>query len=79
MTLTEKVNLTTGVGYVHVPLFLVDFLLDELKSYRWELERCVGQNGAVPRLGIPSMCMQDSPVGVRDSKIPLSAMSIYLY
>ncbi|KAJ5546415.1 hypothetical protein N7494_004000 [Penicillium frequentans] len=47
MTLTEKVNLTTGVG--------------------WELERCVGQNGAVPRLGIPSMCMQDSPVGVRDT------------
>ncbi|KAJ5697522.1 hypothetical protein N7488_011206 [Penicillium malachiteum] len=47
MTLLEKVNLTTGVG--------------------WELERCVGQNGAIPRLGIPSMCMQDSPVGVRDT------------
>ncbi|KAJ5745955.1 hypothetical protein N7520_011137 [Penicillium odoratum] len=47
MTLPEKINLTTGVG--------------------WELERCVGQNGAIPRLGIPSMCMQDSPTGVRDT------------
>ncbi|OAA56347.1 beta-glucosidase 1 precursor [Niveomyces insectorum RCEF 264] len=47
MTLTEKVNLTTGVG--------------------WEGEQCVGQTGAVPRLGLTSMCMQDSPVGVRDT------------
>ena len=47
LTLTEKVNLTTGVG--------------------WEGERCVGQNGAIPRLGFRSMCMQDSPVGVRDT------------
>ena len=35
---------------------------------RWESERCVGQNGAIPRLGFRSMCMQDSPIGVRDSK-----------
>lgn len=35
---------------------------------RWQSERCVGQNGAVPRLNFPSMCMQDSPVGVRDSE-----------
>lgn len=34
---------------------------------RWETERCVGQNGAIPRLGFRSMCMQDSPVGVRDT------------
>jgi beta-glucosidase-like glycosyl hydrolase len=47
MTLLEKVNLTTGVG--------------------WEGEQCVGQNGAVPRLGLRSFCMQDSPVGVRDT------------
>lgn len=31
----------------------------------WEGELCVGQNGAVPRLGFRSMCMQDSPLGVR--------------
>ena len=47
MTLAEKVNVTTGVG--------------------WESERCVGQTGGAPRLGFRSMCMQDSPLGVRDS------------
>ncbi|KAE8349450.1 putative beta-glucosidase A [Aspergillus coremiiformis] len=31
----------------------------------WGLERCVGQTGSVPRLNIPSMCLQDSPLGVR--------------
>jgi len=45
MTLLEKVNLTTGVG--------------------WQGEQCVGQVGAIPRLGLRSLCMQDSPVGVR--------------
>lgn len=45
MTLMEKINITTGVG--------------------WEGEQCVGQTGSVPRLGLRSMCMQDSPVGVR--------------
>jgi len=47
LTLTEKVNLTTGVG--------------------WEGEKCVGNNGAIPRLGFKSLCMQDSPLGVRDT------------
>ncbi|KAF2114535.1 beta-glucosidase [Lophiotrema nucula] len=45
LTLLEKVNLTTGVG--------------------WEGEACVGNVGAIPRLGFPALCMQDSPVGVR--------------
>jgi beta-glucosidase len=45
LTLTEKVNLTTGVG--------------------WEGEKCVGNNGAIPRLGFKALCMQDSPLGVR--------------
>ncbi|CZR54396.1 probable beta-glucosidase 1 precursor [Phialocephala subalpina] len=45
LTLLEKVNLTTGVG--------------------WEGEQCVGQVGSIPRLGFRSLCMQDSPVGVR--------------
>lgn len=47
LTLLEKVNLTTGVG--------------------WEGEQCVGQVGSIPRLGLRSLCMQDSPVGVRDT------------
>jgi len=45
LTLPEKVNLTTGVG--------------------WEGEKCVGNNGAIPRLGFKALCMQDSPLGVR--------------
>ena len=45
LTLLEKVNLTTGVG--------------------WEGEKCVGNNGAIPRLGFRALCMQDSPLGVR--------------
>lgn len=28
-------------------------------------EQCVGNTGAIPRLGLRSLCMQDSPVGVR--------------
>ncbi|KAF2830111.1 hypothetical protein CC86DRAFT_367983 [Ophiobolus disseminans] len=45
MTLPEKVNVTTGVG--------------------WSQELCVGNNGAVPRLGFPSLCLQDGPLGIR--------------
>jgi beta-glucosidase len=45
LTLLEKVNLTTGVG--------------------WQGEKCVGNTGSVPRLGFASLCMQDSPLGVR--------------
>ncbi|SCO91022.1 related to beta-glucosidase [Fusarium oxysporum] len=45
MTLLEKVNLTTGVG--------------------WTNERCVGNVGDIPRLGLRGLCMQDGPVGVR--------------
>lgn len=45
LTLTEKVNITTGTG--------------------WESQKCVGNVGSVPRLGFKSLCMQDSPLGVR--------------
>ncbi|PNS14413.1 Beta-glucosidase 1 [Sphaceloma murrayae] len=47
MTLDEKVNLTTGVG--------------------WQSERCVGETGSVPRLGLRGLCLQDSPLGVRST------------
>ncbi|KAL4911354.1 putative beta-glucosidase A [Aspergillus multicolor] len=33
----------------------------------WQLEKCVGQTGSVPRLGIGSLCLQDSPLGIRFS------------
>ncbi|KAK7521118.1 beta-glucosidase [Phyllosticta citriasiana] len=45
LTLLEKVNLTTGVG--------------------WEGGPCVGNVGAIPRLGFPALCLQDSPTGIR--------------
>ncbi|KAJ6073109.1 hypothetical protein N7467_011194 [Penicillium canescens] len=28
---------------------------------------CVGQTGSAPRFGIPNICLQDSPVGIRNS------------
>ncbi|KAI1869671.1 uncharacterized protein JN550_005652 [Neoarthrinium moseri] len=31
----------------------------------WQGEQCVGQVGSIPRLGFRSLCMQDSPLGVR--------------
>lgn len=45
MTIPEKVNLTTGTGFMS--------------------EACVGNTGSVPRLNITSLCLQDSPLGVR--------------
>nr|ANR02040.1 beta-glucosidase [Amesia atrobrunnea] len=44
LTLTEKVNLTTGTG--------------------WEADRCIGNTGAVPRLGFRGLCLMDGPLGV---------------
>jgi beta-glucosidase-like glycosyl hydrolase len=45
LTLPEKVNLTTGVG--------------------WMGERCVGNTGSIPRLGMRGLCLQDGPHGIR--------------
>ncbi|RPA94948.1 thermostable beta-glucosidase [Choiromyces venosus 120613-1] len=45
LTILEKVNLTTGLG--------------------WQQSHCVGNVGAIPRLNFPSLCLQDSPLGVR--------------
>ncbi|KAJ4010586.1 beta-glucosidase [Fusarium irregulare] len=47
LTLLEKVNLTTGVG--------------------WENERCVGNVGSIPRMGMRGLCLQDGPLGIRFS------------
>jgi beta-glucosidase len=31
----------------------------------WQSEACVGSTGAITRLGFPSLCLQDAPLGVR--------------
>ncbi|KAK0737159.1 glycosyl hydrolase family 3 N terminal domain-containing protein [Apiosordaria backusii] len=33
----------------------------------WASEQCVGQVGSIPRLGLRSLCMHDSPLGIRGS------------
>lgn len=45
MTVLEKVNLTTGIG--------------------WGSGPCIGNTGSVPRLDIPSLCLQDGQNGIR--------------
>lgn len=47
MTLAEKVNLTTGTGFL--------------------MGQCVGQTGSVSRFGIPRLCLQDGPLGLRNT------------
>ncbi|KAJ4381056.1 hypothetical protein N0V86_003403 [Didymella sp. IMI 355093] len=31
----------------------------------WSMDMCVGNNGAVPRLNLPQLCLQDGPLGIR--------------
>jgi beta-glucosidase-like glycosyl hydrolase len=31
----------------------------------WAMGPCVGNTGPVPRLGFPSLCLQDGPLGLR--------------
>ncbi len=45
MTLVEKVNITTGVGFM--------------------MGMCLGNTGEVERLGFPSLCLHDGPLGLR--------------
>jgi beta-glucosidase len=45
MTLPEKINITTGIG--------------------WQMGMCVGNTAPVDRLGFPSLCLQDGPLGLR--------------
>ncbi|KAK9454246.1 glycosyl hydrolase family 3 N terminal domain-containing protein [Dipodascopsis uninucleata] len=35
----------------------------------WEMGPCVGNTGPVPRLNIPSFCLQDSPLVIRDTDL----------
>ncbi|CZS90176.1 probable beta-glucosidase 1 precursor [Rhynchosporium agropyri] len=62
MTLAEKVNLTTGTGLLMVP----STLSNPLGFNIWDriFGRCIGNTGSALRLGIPSLCLQDSALGI---------------
>ncbi|KAJ6501213.1 beta-glucosidase [Mycena vitilis] len=49
MSLQDKVNLATGVG--------------------WENGHCVGNTPAISSISFPGLCLEDSPVGVRDADL----------
>lgn len=58
-------------AYAQAKAFVSQLTLEEKVNLTtgtgWELDRCVGQTGSIPRLGFRAMCLQDSPVGVRDT------------
>lgn len=39
--------------------------LPVLTGYSWMGERCVGNVGDIPRMGLRGLCMQDGPLGIR--------------
>jgi beta-glucosidase len=45
---------------------------------RWQQERCVGNVGSIPRLGFRNLCMQDSPLGVRFSKLVVFLFLLFI-
>jgi beta-glucosidase len=73
LTLLEKVNLTTGVGYALSCVATSEYEL--IFAVRWANEACVGNTGSIPRLNFPSLCMQDSPLGIRFGKSICSVLS----
>jgi beta-glucosidase len=65
MTLAEKVNLTTGSGYLMVSL-ICSFWLWKIAQPRLIMIKgpCVGNTGSALRFGIPNLCLADSALGV---------------
>jgi hypothetical protein len=43
----------------------------------WTQEQCVGNTGSIPRLGLRTICCQDSPLGIRFSKPFRIVLQIY--
>lgn len=75
LTLLEKVNLTTGVGWEEGPC-VGNTGKSRNNSENTSLPTMLARSmlnlnssaGSIPRLNFPGLCLQDSPLGVRDSK-----------
>jgi len=69
MTLDEKLGVIIGTGQLnaarklHLAIHIYVYWILHLR--RSNAGRCVGDTYAIPRLGIPSICFQDGPAGVR--------------
>ena len=65
MTIEEKVGTLTGTGQftsLYKPIY------DRFPALTFRAGRCIGDTHPVPRLGIPSICMNDGPAGLRAIK-----------
>lgn len=55
-----------GSAYEKAQAFVSQLTLEEKVNLTtgngWEMGRCVGESGSVPRLGFRGLCLQDSPV-----------------
>lgn len=69
MTLDEKLGVIIGTGQLNAArklhLAIHTYVYWILYLRRSNTGRCVGDTHAIPRLGIPSICFQDGPAGVR--------------
>ena len=64
MTLNEKIGIVSGTGQLNSQRWLCASSF----NFYWlitDVGRCVGETTPVARLGIPSLCFNDGPAGVR--------------
>ena len=67
MTLSEKIGIVTGTGQLNSKRLSFTFWI--LLANQTDIPgRCVGDTTPVTRLGIPSLCFNDGPAGVRLTK-----------
>lgn len=67
MTLSEKIGIVRGTGQLNSNRTFSEVLLyNYIPDYC--AGRCVGDTTAVTRLGVPSICFNDGPAGMRLTK-----------
>lgn len=64
LTLLEK-GMIIFRPFINDHCKLTIFLVNLTTGVGWAQDRCVGNVGSIPRLNFPSLCLQDSPLGVR--------------